>query len=93
MDLDIAHNLPSSITLEHENYVFSVDIIYEDLPRFCTKCKFLDHGTGNCRKKVSELDCVQVHCRLTFDCSSTAGTICWLSPPNSPFASSLSSSS
>lgn len=65
VNLDVASPLSASITLECENFGFSIEIVYGVLPKYCTKCGFLRHEFVNCRKRAEESISTKVYHRPT----------------------------
>lgn len=56
IDLNVANKLLALLNLERDNHVFSVDIVHEDLSKFCRRYGFLGHVVSACRKKEKAQD-------------------------------------
>ena len=51
MDIDLTSNQPSFLNVERDDHRgFSVDVIYENLPKRCTKCKAFGHDSARCHQ-------------------------------------------
>ncbi|KAK3229191.1 hypothetical protein Dsin_001072 [Dipteronia sinensis] len=57
VDIDLTSNQPSFFNVERDDHRgFSVDVIYEDLPERCTKCKTFGHDSARCYQKHKEIN-------------------------------------
>ena len=51
VDIDLTSNQPSFLNVERDDHRgFSVDVIYENLPKRCTKCKAFGHDFARCHQ-------------------------------------------
>lgn len=48
VEADISKDLPKKLFLEGKQKIIQQQIIYEDLPSFCTDCRRLGHATSKC---------------------------------------------
>ncbi|XP_057793175.1 uncharacterized protein LOC131009784 [Salvia miltiorrhiza] len=54
VEVDLALPLPDSVHVDCPDQSFYVEIGFEQLPHFCTKCKITGHSLDNCFKKNVE---------------------------------------
>ena len=51
VDIDLTSNQPSFLNVERDYHKrFSIDVIYENLPKRCTKCKAFGHDSARCHQ-------------------------------------------
>ena len=57
MDIDLTLNQPSFFNVERDDHRgFLVDVIYENLPERCTKCKAFGHDSARCYQNNKEIN-------------------------------------
>lgn len=49
VDMDITQQLRYEVLVERKDYAFFVDLVYENLPEFCTHCLKIWHHVDDCR--------------------------------------------
>jgi hypothetical protein len=50
VDMDLTQTIRYKVLVERQGFAFFVDLDYENLPDFCTNCKFIGHHLRNCKK-------------------------------------------
>jgi hypothetical protein len=48
--MDLTQTIRYKVLVERQGFAFFVDLDYENLPDFCTNCKFIGHHLRNCKK-------------------------------------------
>jgi len=49
VDMDFSRKLFHEIVVEREGYAFTVEVVYEWLPDFCSHCQNIGHDVTACR--------------------------------------------
>jgi hypothetical protein len=49
VDMDFTRKLFHEIVVEREGYSFTVDVVYERMPDYCTHCQTIGHDVTDCR--------------------------------------------
>ncbi|XP_057775104.1 uncharacterized protein LOC130994087 [Salvia miltiorrhiza] len=50
VEIDLAQPLAESMVIDGGDYYFNIDLSYEYIPLYCTKCKIVGHSVDRCRK-------------------------------------------
>jgi len=49
VDLDLSKDILYEVMVQRKGFAFPVEIEYEGLPNFCTRCKSIGHNVTSCR--------------------------------------------
>jgi len=49
VDMDLSKKLFYEILVEREGFSFSIEVVYEWMPEFCTHCQNLGYNVTSCR--------------------------------------------
>jgi len=49
IDIDLSANIRHKLWVEREGYAFLVNVVYENLPLFCSQCHNIGHGFSSCK--------------------------------------------